>query len=62
MIIEWSHIKKFFYPTGAQKMALDWSKVKKKYGKGFMVPTIAGGKFMQISSVDDEAIYIESPI
>jgi hypothetical protein len=62
MRIDWSHIKSFFYPTGAQKMALDWSEVKKKYGKGFMVPTIAGGKFLQISSVDDEAIYIESPI
>ena len=50
MLIDWSHIKSFFYPTGAQKMALDWSEVKKKYGKGFMVPTVAGGKFLMKQS------------
>jgi hypothetical protein len=43
-------------------MPLDWSKVKEKYGIGFKVPTVTGGKFLQISRVDDEAIYIESPI
>ncbi|MCP1677216.1 hypothetical protein J2T57_004394 [Natronocella acetinitrilica] len=43
-------------------MPLDWSRVKEKYGKGFRVPTVVGGKFLQISGVDDEAIYIESPI
>ncbi len=43
-------------------MPLDWSKVTQKYGKGFKVPTVAGGKFLQISRADDEAIYIESPI
>ncbi len=43
-------------------MSLDWSKIKKKYGKGAKVPTVAGGKFLQIAGVDDEAIYIETPI
>ena len=43
-------------------MPLDWSEVKKKYGDGFMVPTVAGGKFLQVARVDDEAIHIESPI
>ena len=43
-------------------MPLDWSKVTQKYGNGFNVPTVAGGKFLQISRADDEAIYIESPI
>jgi hypothetical protein len=43
-------------------MPLDWSQVKEKYGTGFKVPTVTGGKFLQISRVDDEAIYIESPI
>ncbi|MHB0991826.1 MAG: hypothetical protein ACYC0M_11180 [Burkholderiales bacterium] len=43
-------------------MPLDWSQHKNKYGNGFMVPTIAGGKFLKVASVDDEAIYIESPI
>lgn len=43
-------------------MPLDWSAVKKKYGKGYKVPTVVGGKFLHVSGVDDEAIYIESPI
>ncbi|MEM5370727.1 hypothetical protein V4C53_32440 [Paraburkholderia azotifigens] len=43
-------------------MPLDWEKVKTKYGKGFMVPTVAGGKFLKVSHVDDDAIYIETPI
>lgn len=43
-------------------MPLDWSVVKKKYGTGFQVPTVAGGKFLKIARVDDEAIHIESPI
>lgn len=43
-------------------MSLDWSKVKKKYGKGAKVPTIAGGKFLQIVGVDDESIQIETPL
>lgn len=43
-------------------MPLNWSKVKKKYGKGAKVPTVAGGKFLQVVSVDDEAIHIETPL
>ena len=43
-------------------MPLDWSAVKKKYGNGFQVPTVAGGKFLTVAKVDDEAITIESPI
>ena len=43
-------------------MPLDWSAVKKKYGKGAQVPTIAGSKFLTVARADDEAIYIESPI
>ena len=43
-------------------MPLDWAEVKRKYGDGFMVPTVAGGKFLKVSHADDEAIYIESPI
>jgi hypothetical protein len=43
-------------------MPLDWSKVKAKYGKGGRVPTVAGGKFLQVAGADDKAIYIESPI
>jgi len=43
-------------------MPLDWSEVKAKYGAGYQVPTIRGGKFVNIVRVDDEAIYIETPI
>jgi hypothetical protein len=43
-------------------MPLDWSEVKKKYGNGAKVPTVVGGKFLQVARVDDEAIHIESPI
>lgn len=43
-------------------MPLDWNDVISKYGKGYKVPTIRGGKFVNIVRVDDEAIYIETPI
>ena len=43
-------------------MPLDWADVTQRYGGGFMVPTVAGGKFLKVASVDDEAITIESPI
>lgn len=43
-------------------MPLDWQQVQQKYGSGFKVPTVAGGKFLQVARVDDEAIHIESPI
>ena len=43
-------------------MPLDWTEVKQRYGEGFNVPTVAGGKFLRISHVDETAIHIESPI
>jgi len=43
-------------------MPLDWSIVVQKYGEGFKVPIITGGKFLQISSADDTAIHIENPV
>ena len=43
-------------------MPLDWSSVMAKYGAGAKVATVTGGKFLQISHADDQAIYIESPI
>lgn len=43
-------------------MPLDWTKVIEKYGDGFRVPTVTGGKFLQVSRADETAIYIESPI
>ena len=43
-------------------MPLDWSEVITKYGSGAKVPTVTGGKFLQVSHADETAIYIESPI
>ena len=43
-------------------MPLDWSKVMDRYGNGYKVPTITGGKTLQVTRATDEAIYIESPI
>ena len=43
-------------------MPLEWSKVIEKYGNGAKVPTITGGKFIQVTKADDKAIYVESPI
>ncbi len=43
-------------------MPLDWPTVIEKYGSGAQVPTVTGGKFLRVSHVDEEAIYIESPI
>lgn len=40
-------------------MPLDWKAVVEKYGNGFEVPTIRGGKTVSITHVDDEAIHIE---
>lgn len=37
---------------------LDWDEVKRRYGKGAMVPTVAGGKLLEITSADDDYIYI----
>jgi hypothetical protein len=43
-------------------MPLDWSRVVERYGKGAKVPTVTGGKFLQVARADETAIYIESPI
>ena len=43
-------------------MPLDWSKVVEKYKNGFKVPTLTGGKFLQVSSADETAIHIENPV
>ncbi len=43
-------------------MPLEWSQVIEKYGQGAKVPTVVGGKFLNIARVDEVAIYIESPI
>src|SRR5271163_1061379 len=43
-------------------MPLDWSIVKKKYGKGMQVPTVAGKKFLEVVGVDNDGIHIRNPL
>jgi hypothetical protein len=43
-------------------MPLAWNEVKMKYGSGAQVPTITGNKFLHVSHVTDDAIYIDTPI
>ena len=43
-------------------MPLDWETVLDRYGDGARVPTVTGGKFLQVARADEAAIYIESPI
>ena len=43
-------------------MPLDWSMVMRKYGNGFEVPTITGGKFLHVTRATETAIHIECPI
>lgn len=39
-------------------MPLDWSEVQRRYGAGALIPTVAGGKMLEIMSVDNDKIYI----
>ena len=43
-------------------MPLDWTKVKKRYAQGAHVPTVAGGKTLEVAGADDEAIEIRTPL
>jgi hypothetical protein len=43
-------------------MPLDWSEVQRRYGQGARIPTVAGGKTLQITSVDDDNVYIRHPL
>jgi len=43
-------------------MPLDWLTVIEKYRNGYKVPTVTGGKYLQVARADETAIYIESPI
>lgn len=43
-------------------MPIDWAEIVDRYGKGAKVPTVTGGKFLDVAGADEEAIYIQSPI
>ena len=43
-------------------MPLDWAEVKKRYEGGTRIPTVAGGRSLEITGVDDAAVYIRNPL
>lgn len=43
-------------------MSLDWNEVVNRYGAGTLVPTVAGGKTLEITSADETAIHISHPL
>lgn len=43
-------------------MPLNWAEVKKRYEGGTRIPTVAGGRTLEIVGVDDEAVYIRNPL
>ncbi|MHA6783617.1 hypothetical protein ACVGOW_21900 [Pseudonocardia saturnea] len=39
-------------------MALDWAQVEDRYGGGMRIPTVAGGKTLEITGVDADGVHI----
>lgn len=40
------------------KVPLDWAEVTARYDGGVSIPTVAGGKTLQITGVDDAGVHI----
>lgn len=43
-------------------MPLDWEVIEHRYAGGAKVPTVAGGKTLEVTGVDDGYIYIRNPL
>ena len=43
-------------------MPLDWAEVVRRYDGGTRIPTVAGGKTLQITGVDDEGVHIRTSL
>ncbi|GAA4846763.1 hypothetical protein ACFQ34_32510 [Pseudonocardia benzenivorans] len=43
-------------------MPLDWATVERRYGDGASIPTVAGGKTLQITGVDAEGVHIRNAL
>ena len=39
-------------------MPLDWARLQEEFGAGGEIPTVAGGKTLVITAVDDEYVHI----
>lgn len=43
-------------------MPLDWKEVVRRYDGGTRIPTVAGGKTLQITGVDDAGVHIRTSL
>lgn len=43
-------------------MPLDWAQVQRRYAGGACIQTVAGGKRLEITGVDEDYVYIRSPL
>ncbi|NYD37052.1 hypothetical protein [Actinomycetospora corticicola] len=43
-------------------MPLDWARLQREFGDGGDIPTVAGGKRLTITAVDDEFVHIKHPL
>jgi hypothetical protein len=43
-------------------MPLDWAEVIRRYGDGAKVPTVAGGKTLEVTGADEQAVYIRNSL
>ncbi|GEL27021.1 hypothetical protein PSU4_59750 [Pseudonocardia sulfidoxydans NBRC 16205] len=43
-------------------MPIDWAEVERRYGEGAKIPTVAGGKTLEITSVDADGIHIRNAL
>ena len=39
-------------------MSLDWGEITRRYGNGASIPTVAGGKTLEITGADEAGIHI----
>ena len=43
-------------------MPLDWAGLQRDFGSGGEIPTVAGGKKLVITAVDDDHVHIRHPL
>jgi ssDNA-binding replication factor A large subunit len=43
-------------------MPLNWEEVKRRYGSGAKIPTVAGGKTFEVTGADDDGISIRTSL
>lgn len=44
------------------RVPLDWARLQREFGDGGEIPTVAGGKKLMITTVDDEYVHIRHPL